>query len=142
LWVNDTLVKAIRTESAGALIFWFGVSANVVWKWRKAFGVSGTATTPGSKRVHYAACKTGAYGIKVKEWTDQELEAKAAAAKKCGTKPGPRWTPANGAWTADQVALLGTDDDKAIAKRIGRSENAVRLKRERLKITRWRNRVE
>jgi hypothetical protein len=30
------LVKAIRTESVEALGHWFGVTAGVVWKWRKA----------------------------------------------------------------------------------------------------------
>jgi len=43
LWVNDELARAIRTESAVTLHYWFGVSAGVVWKWRKVFGVGGQA---------------------------------------------------------------------------------------------------
>jgi hypothetical protein len=37
-----------------------------------------------------------------------------------------RWP---GGWTAEEVALLGTDDDEAVAVRIGRSRTAVRAKR-------------
>jgi hypothetical protein len=49
LLVNDTLVRAIRTESAAALIHWFGVANSTVWLWRKAFGVARWGT-PGSQR--------------------------------------------------------------------------------------------
>jgi hypothetical protein len=80
------------------------------------------------------ASKAGAWGIKSKEWTDQELKAKSAVAKKQGVKPGPRWTPANGAWTADQIALLGTDHDKVVAQKLDRSVNAVTVKRVKLHI--------
>ncbi len=37
-------------------------------------------------------------------------------------------------WSAEQLALLGTDTDQAIAVRLGRTETAVTLKRTRLKI--------
>src|SRR5262245_8755265 len=64
LWVNATLVKAIRTESAVALRHWLGVSVGVVWKWRKAFGVGGRATTRGSRIAIHAAAVKGAAAIK------------------------------------------------------------------------------
>ena len=134
LWVNDTLAKAIQTESAEALMYWFGVSANVVWRWRKTFGVSGTATTPGSRKAHRQACQAGAEEMRAKEWTDEELDEKADLAKRLGKRPGPRWTPTTGGWTAAQLALLGTDDDKVIAKTLRRSLAAVRKKRVVLKI--------
>ena len=72
--------------------------------------------------------------MKAKEWTDRELKNKVSVAKRHGVKPPPRWTPANGAWTVDQIALLGTADDKHIAEKLHRTVNAMRLKRERLKI--------
>jgi hypothetical protein len=74
--------------------------------------------------------------VKVKEWTDQELKAKSKSAiqRNQARHIGTRWTPANGAWTTDQIALLGTDHDKAIAKKLGRSVNAVTVKRVKLHI--------
>jgi len=45
LWVNADLVRAIRTKSAMALKHGFKTSTDVVWKWRKAFGIGRHATT-------------------------------------------------------------------------------------------------
>ena len=134
LWVNDELAKAIRTESAAALRYWFGVSSGVVWKWRKSFGVGGRATTQGSKEAIHAAAKKGADAVKAKVWTDKELDAKAATAKLIGLRPGPRWTPTRGGWTPEQVALLGTDHDEAVAQKLGRTRTAVTTQRVQRKI--------
>jgi hypothetical protein len=45
------LLRAIRTEAAVALTFWFGVSTKAVWNWRRAFGVKQWGTK-GSRRLH------------------------------------------------------------------------------------------
>jgi hypothetical protein len=42
---NADLARAIRTKSAAALRFWFGVTVGVVWRWRKVFGMGGRAGT-------------------------------------------------------------------------------------------------
>ncbi len=57
----------------------------------------------------------------------------AATAKRIGLKP-IRWTPERGGWTTEQLALLGTDHDEAIAKKIGRSRSAVTSQRTLQKI--------
>ncbi len=135
LLVNAALVRAIKTESAEALKRWFGVSTGVVWKWRKAFGVGGRKrTTWGSKRAIRAAAQKGAAAVKAKEWTDAELDAKSELSKRLGLRPGPRWTPANGAWRETELALFGTDHDEAIAGKIRRSREAITAKRVALKI--------
>jgi hypothetical protein len=66
LWVNDELKRAILTESAVALRYWFGVTKKVPWRWRKAFGVSKYGT-PGSERLHLAACDRGAAKVRGQE---------------------------------------------------------------------------
>jgi hypothetical protein len=50
LLVEDELARAIKTESAAALIHWWGVSDGVVWKWRKAFEIT-RAGTPGANAL-------------------------------------------------------------------------------------------
>jgi hypothetical protein len=131
LLVSRELVRAIRTESAAALKHWFGVGTKAVWNWRRAFKVGRLGAT-GSRLAHRAACLKGAEGIKAKDWTDEELDAKSAAAKACGTRPGPWW--ADTGWTPDQEALLGIGHDEEVARKIGRTAGAVTTRRVRLKI--------
>ena len=137
LVVNATLERAIRTESAEALIHWFGVHGGVVWRWRRAFGILRTGT-PGSVASVTGAALKGAAGIKAKEWTDEELDARAERSKRLGLKPTGRW--AVGGWTDEERALLGTDDDDVIAHRIGRTAEAVRCERTRRKVPAFRDR--
>src|ERR1700757_4701342 len=40
LLVDEKLARAIRTESAEAIKYWWGVGTHAVWSWRKAFGVA------------------------------------------------------------------------------------------------------
>ena len=58
LLVDEELARAIRHESAAALRHWWGVSSLVVWKWRRAFGVSRT-NCPGSQRLIRQASEQG-----------------------------------------------------------------------------------
>ena len=134
LWVSAELVQAIRTESAAALAHWFGVSAGVVWKWRKAFGVGGRVkTTRGTKWAIRASAKLGAAAQKARVWTAAERRARSHRSKRLGLCP-VRWTPERGGWTLDEVALLGTDHDEAIAKKLGRTPSAVTTQRVTRKI--------
>src|SRR5262245_18602130 len=139
LWVDDTLARAIRTESAVALMYWFGVGTKAVWRWRKAFGVSGHTVTPGSRQATTTAALKGTAASHAKQWSNTERNARGAPAKRQHRRPPPRWTAATGAWTAAQVALLGTDDDDVIGERIGRTTAAVRCKRQALKIPKFRD---
>jgi hypothetical protein len=40
LLVDAELARAIRTESASAIRYWWGVSSKAVWHWRRALDVS------------------------------------------------------------------------------------------------------
>jgi hypothetical protein len=88
------LVRAIRTESAAALMYWFGVGEKAVWRWRQAFlDGKGKFRTPGSKAAHREASQAGAEGIKAKVWTEEELDACSDRSKRLGLRPN-RWKKA------------------------------------------------
>lgn len=133
LLLDNTLAKAIKTESAAALMFWFGVHSGVVWHWRKLLGISRTGTE-GSKRLVTAAAQKGAEVIKVKEWTPAERQAARQMNKRLNLSRNLHHGYHGPLWTAEQLALLGTLPDAEVAQRIGRTRNAVRIRRERLGI--------
>jgi hypothetical protein len=136
LLVEEELARAIRTESAAALAYWFGVSAEAASRWRRAFGVSGAATTSGSREAHGEGCRTAVAVNKTRKRSRAERAglAEAARGRNQARHLGPRWTPANGGWTKEQLALLGTDDDEAVAEKLGRTVTSVRVRRVRLAI--------
>ncbi len=101
LWVDDELVRAIRAESAAALMDWFGVSSKVVWRWREAFGVGCHRSSPGNRKAMHVASLKGAEAVRVKEWTEAEGDRRARAAKERGARPAGRWTPAKGSASRD-----------------------------------------
>jgi hypothetical protein len=57
--VEEELARAIRHESAAALCYWWGVSANTATLWRRAFGVEGWTGTEGTRRLVQAAAERG-----------------------------------------------------------------------------------
>ncbi|QEL18868.1 hypothetical protein [Limnoglobus roseus] len=134
LLVNDTLKAAVMTESAAAVGYWFGVHPTTVWQWRRVFGVEHYGTE-GSRLAHLAGSQVGADAMKAKEWTDEERDAKSATAKRIGLRPPGRW--ADGGWTIEELALLGTMPDKELAARIGRTWCAVRAKRSEKNVPAW-----
>jgi hypothetical protein len=133
LLVTDDLIRAIKTESAEALKHWFGVGTKAVWNWRKRFiPGEGKFRTKGSRKAHQKASEEGAAGIKAKEWTDAELDARAERSRRLGLRPTGRW--AGREWTPEQLALLGTMPDADLAAQLGKTEAAVRGRRAALKI--------
>lgn len=137
LLMTDELARAVRTESAEALKYWFGVGTGAVWRWRKWAGFSGTATTPGSKAAHGHATTAGGQAMKDRGWTDAERDAIAATCRRLGRRP-ERW--ADRRWTPEQDSVLGTEPDVVTAARYGRSETAVRVRRSRLGVPSFRDR--
>jgi hypothetical protein len=131
LLVDDELVRAIRTESAQAIRSWFGVSSTTVWSWRRAFGVRQFGTE-GSQRLHRQALENAATATRGKKRSRGEIARRVATCKALGYRPPQRW--AETGWKAEELALLGRIPDAAVAKRIGRSRDAVRRQRGRLGI--------
>jgi hypothetical protein len=119
LLVTDELVRAIRSESSAALQYWFGVGIETVWRWRKFFGVEMWGTE-GSKRLHQQLSQVGGdamRGTTVPPYVIAKRRATRQANGKC--------------WTKEEVALLGLLPDDEVARRTGRTLNAVMLKRQR-----------
>jgi hypothetical protein len=130
LLVNEELARAVRLESSLALQYWFGVGADVVWRWRKALGVTQWGTE-GSRRLLQQISRAGAEAVKRKTFTKAERSRHRVAALKRGTRPH-RWTD-NG-WSSEQLALLGRLPDTEVAAQIGRTTTGVRVKRQLLGI--------
>lgn len=127
LLVTDELVRAVRTESAQAVMAWWGVSSGVVWRWRKAFGVGGRDTTPGSKQAITAAAKLGAEAMKRHEYTPEEREARRETNLRLNLGRHLKTGYHGRRWTAEELAML---DDPAltnaeVARQVGRSWRAV-----------------
>ena len=74
----------------------------------------------------------------IREWTDEERDQQSSRSKRLGLRPLNRW--AEGGWTPEQVAMLGTDHDEVIAKKVGKTTNAVTRRRTREGIAAHRDR--
>jgi hypothetical protein len=133
LLVDEELARAIRSESAAALRYWWGVGEHAVWHWRRELGVSRTSN-PGSQRLIQAASEAGASVTRGKPLGPAEVERRRQTAQQLNL--GQHLRPAIGGprWTAEQVAMLGVLPDAEVAQRTGRSSEAVRLKRWKLGI--------
>jgi hypothetical protein len=130
LLVTEELVRAVRSESSIAIQHWFGVTVTTVWRWRKAFGVSGLGTE-GSRRLHQVVSELGGAKLRGKRLPKQLVEQRLTVRKENGTWRQPdRWGDKK--WQPWQLDLLGTAPDAELAARFGRTVNAVRVMRNRL----------
>jgi hypothetical protein len=129
LWVNEELVRAIRTESAAALAHWFGMALTVAVRWREWAGVTGRTTTPGTRRSVKAAADAGADVTRGVGLSDEQCDQRSATSRRLKLiehAQAKRWPEG---WTADMDALLGTATDQSVAKKVGTSRAAVRARR-------------
>ncbi len=134
--VDEELKRAILSESAEALKYWFGVGTKAVWAWRRAFGVPQFGT-PGSSRLHRAASEKGAGRTRVKRLPAEQVERRrrTAVEKSLSRFIQPCPSP-NGSrpWAPEELAMLGKVPDDELARRTGRSANGLSVKRNRLRI--------
>jgi hypothetical protein len=113
-------------------MYWWGVSAGVVHRWRRALGVTRTNNRGSGRLIRSAAAEEGAAAVAAREWTDAERAHRRRLSVELGLARhivpgyhGPRWT-------AKELRLLGTLPDEEVARRTGRTPNAVRRKPELL----------
>jgi hypothetical protein len=142
LLVDEELARAVRHESAAAVMHWWGASHTAAGNWRRALGV-GRTDNEGTARLTHAAAEKGAEAAKARERTDEERERRRQAA--VGNNQGQYFRHGyhGPRWTKRQLALLGKAPDEEVARRIGRTAEAVRQRRELLGIpnpagNRWR----
>ncbi len=131
LLVTEELARAVRTESAAALKFWFGVSTHTAWSWRKAFGVAQWGTE-GSRRLHRQLSEAGTDVTRGRPQEPEVIAQRVRTRRAYGVKPPDRWK--EGGWKPEELALLGKVSDDEVARKTGRTRNAVTVKRNRLGI--------
>ena len=105
LLVDEELARAVRHESAAAVMHWWGASVGAVCRWRNALGVNRT-DNEGTARLMHAAAEKGAEAVKERLWTEEERECcrqvnaeKGLAANLVTGYHGPLWRP-------EDIALL------------------------------------
>ena len=112
--VDEELARAVRNESATAISHWWGVSMGAVENWRKALGAATRTKNPGTHRLVLGA-----------------VTATLEARRRKGRTARARSRPAT-VWSAKELALLGAAPDPEVAKRTGRSLDAVNKRRNSL----------
>jgi hypothetical protein len=128
LLVDEELARAVRRESAVAVMHSWEASATAVRNWRKALGVTRT-DNEGTARLIRASAEKGADAVSGREWTAGErdrrrqVNAEKGLARNLVTGYRGDW------WAAEDIALLGTAPDEEVARRTGRTAAAVRRKR-------------
>jgi hypothetical protein len=125
LLVDDELAHAIRTESVLALRYWFGVSAQCVKSWRRAFGVP--TLNEGSALLREQLNRDYAERLRGIKLPPEQVERRRRTARELGLRPPQR--PGGRPWTAEELSLLGKVPDAELAAQTGRTMNAVRVRR-------------
>jgi hypothetical protein len=132
LLVEEELARAIRCESSLAVQHWWGASPRVVWCWRQALGVP--RHTEGLLRLYGMSGEAAAAVLRGVPLPPEAVERRRRTAVEMNLAQYLQPCPCpNGSrpWTADELALLGTMTDHALALRLWRGVNAVRIMRER-----------
>src|SRR5262249_4078865 len=107
--------------------------------WRRALGVSRT-NNEGTHRLLLAASAAGVAVLQYHGLTDAQCDAQSRRSRELNLARFLKKGYHGPWWTDEQLALLGKEPDDVVAARIGRTENAVRLRRQLLAIPNPRDR--
>ena len=126
--VDEELARAVRTESAAAVGYWWGANRRAVAWWRRALGVTRT-NNPSSHLLIQCAAEIGGEASRARGVTDEECDRRSETASRM--KLGQYLTPGGGRplWSQAELRLLGAMPDDEVAGRIGKTVEAVRLQR-------------
>jgi hypothetical protein len=103
----------------------------VVWRWRKALEVTRT-NNEGTRQLIQVAAAAGAASVRYHGLSDEQCEVRRRTSVRLNLKRFLRVGYHGPRWTGEQLALLGTEADAIVARKVGRSVNAVRVMRQRL----------
>jgi hypothetical protein len=84
------LERAVRRESNQAVSYWFGVTGQIVTKWRRALGVPETNEGTRKRRAEYARTSPAMKRARRKAWAkarDPKRRAKIAASRRGKPRP-------------------------------------------------------
>lgn len=144
LLITDELRRAIVSESAAALKHWFCIGTKAAWNWRRAFGVGGRMTTPGSRELLIELNREKALKLRGREVLPAERERRRQTAQTLDLgrhlDAARAKRSAEVGWTAEQDALLGIAPVAELAAQWGRTADAVRVRRVRLRIPAFHDR--
>jgi hypothetical protein len=132
--VDAELARAVRSESAAAVMYWWGINCSTVWLWRTALGVEGWKATEGTRRLMRGVWEKAAASVRGKRLPPEQVACRRRTALELDLGRNLKRAREARAWPAWQLRLLGTAPDEEVAARIGRTPNAVRVMRTRLAI--------
>jgi hypothetical protein len=89
---------------------------------------------PGTHKLVKESSQAGAEAIKAKEWSDAERQAKRERAKELDLSRHLRPRFRGDEWTETEMKLLGKLPDAEVARRTGRTVEAARIKRTRMRL--------
>jgi hypothetical protein len=89
LLLDEELARAVRTESAAAVCYWWEVTAGVVWRWRKVLGVACWGTE-GSKLLHQQVSRRGGAAIRGRRQSEETIRKRVQTRKERGCPPPNR----------------------------------------------------
>jgi hypothetical protein len=85
LLLDEEMARAVCCESASAIVYWWGVDQGVVWRWRKALGVTRT-NNEGSRLLNQAAAAAGGEAMRKRGLSDEECDERSLAAVRLNLK--------------------------------------------------------
>lgn len=132
LRLGGDLAKAVKRESATAVMYWWRASRNTVWHMRKALDVTRT-NNQGTRRLLRRTAEHVAEVMREREWTEAERLQRREQAERLdlGHHLREGFHCAFG-WKPAELKLLGKLSDAEIARYTGRTVEAVRVKRGKL----------
>lgn len=83
------LAEAVKLKPAHAVVYWFGVGSDAVWKWRKALGVD--STTPGTSALRSRWALETCQGDEANEKREPALHSPNRASRRSGGRISARW---------------------------------------------------